>query len=419
VVNSHSGEVTEATIFVAVLGASNYTYARGHLDAESPRLDGAHVRTFVALGGVPRDRGPRQLKAAVTVPTANEPDSIAPSPTSPTTLASPCSQREQPSHGIGQGRSGCPSGGTLDSGPAAAPHLLLTAEVNAAISPLLLALNATPSRSCLFHASSCCGARPPGAQPLPVQPYEYAEWKQVSCQYRLPRGSRRPLLLGALRAGQTAARCTPEYSTSWKCSRRGNAWPATSAPPQGAPQYRRGAYAHRAQRYVEWTPQRLIHWARPAGPATARVVETILPRGASQQGFRSCLGIMRLGKRYSTERLERPVGGHSRSGPVPTKVSNRSSKTGSTAARYLAAARPDVSPLSPEYPWPPYYYDEEQGDANAYASHIGTNYKLRLTGMLHGHRRADTRCPTWLPSASRSASGSWSTASFTERETVD
>ncbi len=59
------------------------------------------------------------------------------------------------------------------------------------------------------------------------------------------------------------------------------------------------------QHYAEWTPQRLIHWAATSGPATAQVVEAILAsRPHPQQGFRSCLGIMRLGKSYSPERLE-------------------------------------------------------------------------------------------------------------------
>ena len=59
------------------------------------------------------------------------------------------------------------------------------------------------------------------------------------------------------------------------------------------------------QQYAEWTPQRLVLWAAKTGEATARVVETILTsRPHPQQGFRACLGIMRLGKRYSPERLE-------------------------------------------------------------------------------------------------------------------
>ena len=61
--------------------------------------------------------------------------------------------------------------------------------------------------------------------------------------------------------------------------------------------------AHR--QYAEWTPQRIIHWAAKAGEATARVAETILTaRPHPQQGFRACLGLMRLGERYGNERLE-------------------------------------------------------------------------------------------------------------------
>ena len=59
------------------------------------------------------------------------------------------------------------------------------------------------------------------------------------------------------------------------------------------------------QRYAEWTPTRLTRWAAKSGAATAEVVERILTsRPHPQQGFRSCLGIMRLGKRYGDARLE-------------------------------------------------------------------------------------------------------------------
>ncbi len=61
--------------------------------------------------------------------------------------------------------------------------------------------------------------------------------------------------------------------------------------------------AHR--HYADWTPQRLIRWAAKTGEETARVVETILTsRAYPQQGFRSCLGLMRLGSRFGDDRLE-------------------------------------------------------------------------------------------------------------------
>jgi transposase len=69
------------------------------------------------------------------------------------------------------------------------------------------------------------------------------------------------------------------------------------------------------QRYAEGTPQRLVRWAAQTGPATAAWVEAILttrrhphaslPHASlPQQGFRACLGILRLGKGYGAERLE-------------------------------------------------------------------------------------------------------------------
>ena len=59
------------------------------------------------------------------------------------------------------------------------------------------------------------------------------------------------------------------------------------------------------RRHAEWTPERLIRWAVRSGEATAAVVEQILARRPlPQQGFRACLGVMRLGERYGPDRLE-------------------------------------------------------------------------------------------------------------------
>jgi transposase len=61
--------------------------------------------------------------------------------------------------------------------------------------------------------------------------------------------------------------------------------------------------AHREHR--DWSPSRLLSWATSIGPSTAALVEAILrERRHPEQGYRSCLGILRLGKRYGHERLE-------------------------------------------------------------------------------------------------------------------
>src|SRR2546430_12402752 len=74
VVNSHTGEVHEAAIFIAVLGASNYTYAEATWTQSLPDWIGSHVRTFEALGGVPEVVVPDNLKAAVTRAHRYEPE---------------------------------------------------------------------------------------------------------------------------------------------------------------------------------------------------------------------------------------------------------------------------------------------------------------------------------------------------------
>ena len=59
------------------------------------------------------------------------------------------------------------------------------------------------------------------------------------------------------------------------------------------------------RRHLEWTPSRIVHWAQTSGHHTAALVDEILrSRPHPEQGFRSCLGIMRLGKKYGADRLE-------------------------------------------------------------------------------------------------------------------
>jgi transposase len=61
--------------------------------------------------------------------------------------------------------------------------------------------------------------------------------------------------------------------------------------------------SHREHR--EWSPSRILHWAGTIGPKTRELAEAILAeRRHPEQGYRSCLGILRLAKRYGNDRLE-------------------------------------------------------------------------------------------------------------------
>jgi transposase len=60
------------------------------------------------------------------------------------------------------------------------------------------------------------------------------------------------------------------------------------------------------QRHMEWTPSRIAEWASTVGSSTAQVVDRILTTNRHpEQGYRSCLGIIRLGRKYGAQRVEK------------------------------------------------------------------------------------------------------------------
>jgi transposase len=307
VINPHTGDVHEVAIFVAVLGASNYTYAEATWTQNLPDWIGSHVRTFAALGGVPEIVVPDNLKAAVTRAHRDEPEINR----TYATLA------QHYGVAIIPARAAKPRDkAKVEVGVQVVERWMLArlrhhtffslAEVNATLQPLLLALNARPfkklpgSRQTLFDA-----LERPVLRPLPLQPYEYAEWKQARVHiddhvevdghyYSVPYALvKQPLDV------RLSAQVVELFHKGKRVASH------QRAPLKGG---HRTVAAHMPtahQHYAEWTPQRLIHWATHSGPATAQVVETILAsRAHPQQGFRSCLGIMRLGQHYSAERLE-------------------------------------------------------------------------------------------------------------------
>src|SRR5262249_24797468 len=181
VVNALTGEVREVAIFIAVLGASNYTYAEATWTQSLPDWIGSHVRTFAALGGVPEVVVPDNLKAAVTRAHRYEPEinrtyaALAQHygfAIIPTRAAKP---RDKAKVEVGVQ--------VVERWMLARlrPHTFFSlAGVNAALQPLVPALNARPfkklpsSRQHLFETLDR-----PALRPLPVQPYEYAEWKHA------------------------------------------------------------------------------------------------------------------------------------------------------------------------------------------------------------------------------------------------
>jgi transposase len=146
VVDPHTGELREAQIFVAVLGASSYTFAMASFSQALPDWIEGQVRALAFFGGVPRTIVCDNLKAAVAKPLWFEPtlnDTFAALAEHYDTTILPTRVRKPRDKARSRSRSG---GRALDPGAAQEAPLLLAGELNAAIAELLDELNARPMR---------------------------------------------------------------------------------------------------------------------------------------------------------------------------------------------------------------------------------------------------------------------------------
>jgi transposase len=291
VVNRHRGEVHEAVIFVAVLGASSDTYAEATWTQSLPDWIGSHVRTFAALGGVPEIVVPDHLKAAVTRAHRSEPEINR----TYTDLA------QHDGFAVIPARAAKPRDkAKVDVGVPVVERWMLArlrhhtvfalAEVNAALFPLLSTLHARPfkklpgSRQELFDTLDR-----PALRPLPVQPYAYAEWQlaRVNIDDHVEVDGHYDSVPYALVRQPLDVRLSASVVELFA---KGTRVASHRRSPHKGRHRTVAAHMPRAHQHdAEWTPQRLIHWAATRGPATAQVVETILAsRPHPQQGFRSC-----------------------------------------------------------------------------------------------------------------------------------
>ena len=307
VVDPSTGEVRQAQIFVAVFGASNYTYAEATWTQDLRAWIGAHQRAFSFFGGVPEIVVPDNLKAGVTKTHRYEPDLNR-------TYADLATH-----YGVAiiPARSNRPRDkAKAEVGVQIVERWILArlrdrtffslAELNEAIAELLEQLNARPfqklpgSRRSTFEE-----IERPALRPLPPDPYVFAEWKKArvnidyhvevdrhyySVPYRHAREQVDVRLTETTVEVYLKGRRIASHRRSLRKGRH------TTLPEHMPPSHRK---------YAEWTPERIIRWAAKTGPSTAELARRIIAsRMHPQQGYRSCLGILRLGKAYGPERLE-------------------------------------------------------------------------------------------------------------------
>lgn len=307
VTDKSTGDAREVQVFVAVLGASNFTYVEACFSQSLPEWIMAHVHAFQYLQGVPALVIPDNLKAGVSVANRYEPE--------------PNRTYEEMAEYYGcailPARVRKPKDkAKVEKGVQDVERRILAplrnrtffslAELNEAIEGLLIRYNEQPfqklpgSRLSLFEQLD-----KPALLPLPDRPYEYAEWRKARVNidyhaavegnyYSVPYQLVNQVL--DVRVTTTAVECfhkNKRVASHLRLQRHGQYATLTAHMPK----------SH--QDYAQWTPERLVHWAEKTGQETVRVVEIILrSRPHPQQGFRACLGLMRLGKEYGPERLE-------------------------------------------------------------------------------------------------------------------
>ena len=301
-----TGEITQAQIFVATLGASNYTFAEATLTQSLPDWIGSHIRCFAFLGGVPRLVILDNLKSGVTSPSRYEPD------INPTYL-------KLANH---YGVAVVPARVRKPRDKAKVENAVLQVErrilarlrnhtfhslsdLNEALAVLLAAHNEQvtkglgSSRRSLFESIDL-----PALRPLPERPFMEGDWSfaRVNVDYHVVIETHRysvPFgLVGSrvevhLSAAVVEIFAGGQRVASHKRSqvRYGFTTVTEHMPPN--------------HQYAQWREEQFLTQACKHGPHTTRLIDIVLAsRPVREHAYRACQGILRLADRYGSERME-------------------------------------------------------------------------------------------------------------------
>lgn len=307
IVDAATGEIAPAYLFVAVLGASNYTYVEAAFSQDLASWIGSHIRTFNFIDGIPACLVPDNLKSGITKACRYEPD-INPTYQALATYYGTVVMPARPRRPRDKAKA--------EVGVQICERWILAvlrhrtffslAELNGAIAELRDKLNhrkfrkLNTTRARLFEELDR-----PALRPLPSEPFSLSAIKRVrvnidhhvevdghyySAPYQLIHQDMEAFISGSTIELVHKGRRIVTHVRSYV---RG----AHTTLPEHRPRNH--------QQYLEWTPERIVHWAKTVGPAAAAAVASIMEaRTYPEQGYRSCLGVMRLGKTYSNERLE-------------------------------------------------------------------------------------------------------------------
>ncbi len=306
VVDPRSGEIRRAQVFVAVLGASSYTYAEATWSQTLPDWLGAHVRAFEFFGGTPKVVVPDNLKSAVTKPCRYDPE------------LNPAYQQLAEHYGVAviPARPYKPKDkAKAEVGVQIVERWIMMRlrhrtffslrDLNEAIRQLLVALNQRPFKQrdgC--RQSAFAQIDQPALRALPVSAFVYRDIKQarVHLDYHVEYQRHFYSVPYQLVKQVVHIHADQQLITIYH-GRKQVAQHPRSFSPGHTTDPRHMAKAHLKRH--DWSPQRFVRWAAEIGEHTAYVVEhQLTTRRHPEHGYRACLGLLRLAKRYSPERLE-------------------------------------------------------------------------------------------------------------------
>lgn len=307
VVNPDTGEIRCAEIFVAILGASNYTFAMASWTQRKADWIDAHVKAFEFFGGVPEIVVPDQLRSAVSRPDRYDPGI-----------------NDSYQHMAGHYKTAIiPARPLKPKDKAKAENAVLIvqrwilarlrhqtfftlADLNRTIRVLLNDLNQRPfkklpgSRLSQFELID-----KPALKPLPTKSYVYVEFKlaRVNIDYHIEFDKHFYSVPHHLVKSQVEIQASRESMAVFFKGQQVARHPRSMRQGGFTTDKQHMPVHHR--KHQEWSPERLISWGRRIGPSTQAMVTHLLEqKKLPEQAYRACLGLLNLAKRYSPERLE-------------------------------------------------------------------------------------------------------------------
>ena len=308
IIDCDTGEVIEVELYVAVMGASNYTYAEATRTQQLADFVGSTIRALEYFGAVPAMLVPDQLKSAVSGPDRYDPD-INPSYFelgqhygTAIVPARPRKPRDK---------------AKVEVGVLIAQRWIMArlrnhqffnlAELNAQIAELLEELNSRAFQKldgCRRSAFETIDR--PAMQPLPTRRYELSHWKKAraNIDYHVEYEHRYYSVPCVLRCAAVHIRATNATVEILHGGQR-VASHARSYGPKGTYVTCEEHKPKSHQDYGKWPPERMRAWGHSLGPSVGMVVDAILRRYKNEEfGFRGVLALTRDAKTYGHERLD-------------------------------------------------------------------------------------------------------------------